>query len=622
MVTPAAMPFVTTLALPLAVALSMLLVRRAGIAWLPASAPHQRLLAGLTTQIAWTIVGVRVLAGFGVLGAPSMLLWLAVGAALAHMLARRAQRAPTWPEPAGWSPILPQSASEPRSAEPWWLPSTVPVLLVFTGAVLLWLGAVLWLPVWQWDGLGYHLPLVNYLLERGRADDVPPDVPFLSTYPRNVEYFFTALRALLPDDTLVDAGQLPFVVLAVVAVANLTVTFGGRLAHGVAAGFVFCMLPAAFLIVPTNYIDFACAALLLMAMAWSLMPPSPRHLALAAIGLGLFLGAKSNGPIGTALVGVVALGRALRAAPRGQRLWPVLGFTSCVLVLGSEMYLVNTIRHHNPLWPIDIHAGPWHLPGTVSVEKLLAAGARAPRVHGPLPLRVLKSWTALRARPLFDMRYGGLGLVFDFALVLALITAWRQRSRPAVWMALIAFALAAVASPDPAWPRYVLAVPGLALALASVWFRTQRFERLAWWGVAALSLANLLYAAPGLVGDGPPLSAYPRMSRDERARAVWAESPVDGWFAARDALKPGENAAYDFSMELPYLLWKPDIGNRVFRLPDHATPSEVAELLRAGNVRLLVAGDDEPAGALVREQPQRFQFLFRCPLRQCAVYRL
>lgn len=589
-------------AVPLALALSLSIIRRGGTALLPSGSPSERLLAGLTVHVAWCMGGVRLLAGFGVLGWVSLLGWLTLGALLAHVFSRGVGKVPE---------------------ESWTTPTTVPLVVVFAGAFALWCAAVALLPVWQWDGLGYHLPLVNYLLERGRFGDVPPDIPFLSTYPRNVEYFFAAFRLLFEDDSLVDAAQLPFAFLAVVAIANITVSLGGRLAHGIAAGLAFCMLPAAFLILPTNYIDFACAALLLVAMAFALKPPSLVHLGLAAVSLGLFLGAKSNGPIGTALVGAVVVVRWSCSAPAGRRLWPLVGFGLCVLVLGSEMYVVNAVRHHNPLWPIDIHAGPVHLPGTVSVEKLLAAGARAPRVHGPLPIRILKSWTALRARPLFDMRYGGLGLVYVLALAGALAVVWRKRGDRGLLFSLAAFVLAAVASPDPAWPRYVLALPGLALAAAaSLPLRSIRIERSVGWGVALLSVANLVYAAPGLQGDGPPLTRYLAMTSEERARAVWAESPVDGWFEARDALSQGQNAAYDFSMELPYLLWKNDIGNRVFRLPDHATPSDVEELLRTENVHLLVAGDDQPAGALVLAKPEQFQFLFRCPLRQCSVYRL
>lgn len=610
-------------AFPFAVASSVILIRRAGAVCLPAAVGSERMLAGLTVHVAWTVLGVRVLAGLGVLGAITLLGWLAAGALSAFWLSSRCRRQRKNSRCRSQHEI---DRVATTASEAWVTRSTAPVLVVFVVAATLWLAAVILLPIWHWDGLGYHLPLVNYLLERGRFGDVPPDIPFLSTYPRNVEYFFTAFRAFLPDDTLVDAAQLPFALLAIVAIANLAVSFGARLEHGVAAGLAFCMLPAAYLILPTNYIDFACAALLLVAMAWAVKPPSRRHLALAALGLGLFLGAKSNGPVGTSLVGTVVLVRFLRAAPRGQRFVPALAFVACVLLLGCEMYVVNTVRHHNPLWPIDLQVGPWRLPGTVTVEKLLAAGAHAPRVHGPLPLRVLKSWTALRARPLFDMRYGGLGLVFDLALLASVVVAWRQRARRGLVIGLGVFVLAAVASPDPAWPRYVLALPGLALALASVLFRTRELpsrREAGWMGALALASAiNVVYAAPGLRGDGPELSAYFGMNRAERARAVWAESPVDGWFAARDALKPGENAAYDFSMELPYLLWKPDIGNRVFRLPDHATPSEVASLLQRERVHLLVAGDDEPAGAVVREHPERFQFLFRCPLRQCSVYRL
>lgn len=582
--------------LPIAVPLALWTAREVGRA-LPVR-DDERGLAGGLLHTAWVIVGVRVLAQLGLLARGPVLAWLAAGALIVFVLRRRPHTV----------------AASDRAV---W-----PMLALCAGALSYLVLCALLLPVWQWDALGYHLPLVNFLLERGSLHDLPPDIPFLSTYPRNVEYYYAAVRALLPDDTLVDAAQLPFAPLAILAVATLAQRLGATRGWGLIAGCAFVLVPAAFLQLPTNYIDFACAAWLLVAMAFALGADARPQLWLCALALGLFLGSKSNGPIGVTLVLVVALVRggvlARGASHRGLLL---LGLAALILLLGSEMYVVNLLRHRNPLWPIDARFGPVHLAGTVTVEKLLAAGARIPRVHGVLPWRIVQSWTALTANPVFDMRYGGFGALFLCALAVAIKRVWTLRR--AAWP-LALFAAAALASPDPVWPRYVLAFPALVLAIAASEASTWRpaRARLAHVLVWALSVINVLYAAPGLTGEGPPLSAYFSMTSAERARAVWAESPVEGWFAARDALSPGQNAAYDFSMELPYLLWDRTLDHRVFRIPDHATPELVQTLLTRENVHLLVAGDDEPAGALVRSNPAAFHLLFRCPFRACTVYRL
>lgn len=582
--------------LPVAIALSVWIVACSGRALRADGGRVERWLAGMTVHCTWTVIGVHGLAALGVLGSWSFLAWLLLGGGVAQWLARGKR---------------PADATEAPLVDP----HTWPLLLVGAAASVLLLGCVLLLPVWQWDSLGYHLPVVNFLLQRGQLADLPPDIAFLSTYPRNVEYYFTAVRAVLPDDTLVDGAQLPFGIMAALAIARLTELMGGKTAHGVAAGVAFVTIPAVLLQLPTNYIDMACAAWLLTAMVWALSACNRVHLALCALALGLFLGSKSNAPFGTLLVGGVLLVRHLRA---GERLG-IVAFGAVVLALGAEAYVVNLVRHGNPIWPVTLHAGPVHFPGTVTMQQLLGAGAMVPRVHGPLPWRLLVSWCTPFANPIFDMRYGGLSPLFVLALPPFVYVAYTKRC----WAAL-PLALAAVASPDPAIPRYILALPGLALAFAVVPLRevAPRWTRAVLGVTAALCVWNLVYATPGLRGDGPPLSAYWSMSADERARAVWAESPVDEWFAAREPLGADAHAAYDYSMELPYLLWKPGLENRVFRIPDRASPDEVGRFLAEHDIHLLVAGDDEPAGAHVRANPGSFRFLFRCPLRQCAVYSL
>ena len=43
------------------------------------------------------------------------------------------------------------------------------------------------------------------------------------------------------------------------------------------------------------------------------------------------------------------------------------------------------------------------------MSELLAAGAAAPHLHGPLPWRFVRSLTTLTSLPSVDMRIGGFG---------------------------------------------------------------------------------------------------------------------------------------------------------------------------------------------------------------------
>jgi hypothetical protein len=97
---------------------------------------------------------------------------------------------------------------------------TSPVLLVALAGLALATIAVRWLPVWQWTRSA-TIAYVNFVLQHGRISDVPVDVPYVSTYPHAVELLFTAFRAMLPDDRLVEWAHVPLGLLGGLGVVAL-----------------------------------------------------------------------------------------------------------------------------------------------------------------------------------------------------------------------------------------------------------------------------------------------------------------------------------------------------------------------------------------------------------------
>ena len=262
------------------------------------------LLAGALLTVAVVAIVVRLLGAVGMLTTP-VLVGVLVAAAIGATIVLRA-RGISWRLP--WRRAV--------SLE------TSPLLAVATAATALAIAAAYLLPVWQWDALGYHLPYVNFALQRGTFADIPDDVAYLSTYPHIVEYAFIAWRALLPDDRLVELAHIPFGLLGALAIATIARRQGARTDHAVAAGVAWLTLPAVFLQLPTNYTDVASAALLLTAAAFVLGPMDRTRILLAGVAIGLFLGSKPQAPIATALVLLVLAVRAYRAGFRAAYRWP------------------------------------------------------------------------------------------------------------------------------------------------------------------------------------------------------------------------------------------------------------------------------------------------------------
>jgi len=556
----------------------------------------ERLLAGAVLTVALVVIDVRLLGAVGLLTTP-MLFGSLVVVALVVVVAVRV-RGLSW-----WVP-WPQAVSL----------ETVPLLIVVAGALGIAIAAAYFLPVWQWDALGYHLPYVDFALQNGTFADIPKDVPYLSTYPHIVEYVFMAWRALIPDDRLVDLAQLPFGLLGALAIATIARRQGARADHAAAAGAAWLPLPAVFLQLPTNYVDVASAALLLAASAFVLGPMDRTRILLAGIAIGLFLGSKPTAPIATVVLLVALAVCAYRAGFRGA----VLVAALVAIVLGAESYVENLVRHGNPVWPVRVDAGPLHLPGTLPMSNLLASGAAAPRTHGNVFARIVESWPVIcPSQPVFDMRIGGLGLLFLCALPVALVRVVRTRS-----LAVVLVAAATLATPDPAVARYVIAFAGLVLALAvpAVEYVGRRW-RVVIFGLAALGAAQgIVVAYPGLTGEGPPLTAYLHMTEAERRRAVGADGVPTPYLDTIAKVRNGEITVFDSTAELPYLAWPFDLSRNAAMIPDGVHAEQAERIIEAPGVRMLIVGDDTVAGSVVRRNPQRFIPQFHCKPGTCTVY--
>jgi hypothetical protein len=591
--------------LPIALPGAVFVGSRLGAAVFPGGPRLERALGGVVLFGAVTVAVVHGLGTAQLLGQKTLLIALAL-AALATLVVSPPRRGPR-------SAIL--------------TIATAPLLVAAGVAVAVALLAAYWLPVWQWDALGYHLPYVNFLLQDGGSAGVPDDMPYVSTYPHVIETFVVALRAMLPDDRLVDLAQIPFAVVGVAAIAGIARRLDAPPPHAVAAGCAWIVLPAVFLQMPTDYVDVGSAAWLLVSIFFLLSASgsaaddrndTTSRLLLGGVALGLFLGSKPSAPLAAC---IILASFVVVAVQRGAA--PVAAIVvGLVAAFGGSAFVSNAVRYGNPVWPVAVSIGPWHLPGVSAMQHLLDSGAAAPRLHGSLLSRVARSWTALTSPPVFDMRIGGFGPLFLIALPTAAATLWQLRDRPRQSVLVGATLAASLATPDPAVARYVLAFPALVFALAAPRWARAPAAIAPWMGLAfgVVALGQIAYALPGLSGEGPPLFAYARMSDEERAEAVGADGPPTPFVAAHRRLAPGETFAFDQSMELPYLAWDSALTRRAVWISDSARGDAIEPFFARENVRIVVVDDDAPAGRWLRLEPDHYVSLFKCKSAPCSVY--
>jgi hypothetical protein len=589
--------------LPIAVPAALFIAARLGVLVFPNGRASDRALAGALLSAGLVIGAVRLLGCVHMLtGASLLVVLLALSLALAAFSRRGRHVLPITSGIVTWS--------------------TAPLVGCALVAVVIAGLAAYWLPVWQWDAMGYHLPYVNFVLLARGFDSVPDDMPYVSTYPHNVETLMIALRAMLPDDRLVDLAQIPCALLGAIATTGIARRHGAPRSTSLAAGAAWIAVPAVFLQMPTDYVDIASAAFLLAALYFVLSASiAPRHevasirrsLLFGGLALGLFLGSKPSAPVAAALVSALLLWAGHRV---GEGRVAAVGL-ALVVVFGGAAYVENAIRFGNPVWPVEVKIGPLRMHGKVAMQYLLNSGAAAPHLHGPLLSRVVRSWTALTSPPVFDMRIGGFGPLVLVAAPLAVVTLIR-RGNIVTWGAVGA----TIVSPDPSVARYVLAFPAVLLALASPRMASLPPRALPWLGAlaGALALAQIAYAWPALSGDGPPLLSYARMTEVQRTQAVGADGPPTPFFLARKRIGPDETFAFDQSLELPYLAWDGDLRYRAVWIPDSLSSDRVEGFLEGEKVRVVVAADGSPTGQWLRQQTERFLKLFPCKSAPCSVF--
>lgn len=485
---------------------------------------------------------------------------------------------------------------------------------------------------WQWDSLGYHLPIVHDALQTGTLRHVPTSVVYVNVYPRLVDVFFVAWRLSLGDDRWIELGQLPFAIGGVLAIATIAERAGVPAWRAVALGALWLAVPVVMLELAAAYVDVAVGALALMSFALATGAARPGALLIAGIAIGVLLGSKPSAPPVAAIAMAVLLARAARARAGA---WGVL---ACAVSLGIGVwkYVENVREWGNPIWPAHARLGPIVLPGKASTEELATSGLTEPYLSQGWLGRVISSWTALPDAWVYDMRIGGFGPLFTFGLlplaIAAVIVAPRSRAvRRAVApvaLPVVAVVAATLASPGAFWARYTCAIPGalLALAIAIGGALPARGRRTGEAGAILLAAIGIALSWRGFTPDAPSLLELARTG-DEEARTIACalDRQEEEWLDARARIGEGEAFGYDPSYGLPGRLWRPDGRGRVVYL-EETTPT--VERLRAWaareRVRVVVLGEGPTGSAdAARARPDLFRELFRSQYPEwqpCAVF--
>jgi hypothetical protein len=397
------------------------------------------------------------------------------------------------------------------------------LLLVVAAGEVLWRLTIAYLmPPYAADALWYHLTTVAGWLQEDQIG--PSDLSIWSTvYPYNGELLFTWPALLLGDDTFVDAVQLPFAIVASIAVAGIGRTVGLSTRGAAAAGCLFLLAPIVLSQSTANYTDLMFIAFFLSCFCFvlrfvaDLQAPDGgdlSHILLAGLAGGLALGTKVLGVIYLGVLALVLVGHLLAARLSGRvngtrLVWSLMLFVVPVLVLGSYHYIETWVRFGNPLYPVRIAAFGVEFFSGRSVDWFL----NQPLTSGAWWQEIWGQWRRdyfFLVEPRFhaysyDDRGSGLGPLWSYlAIPLLPVFAYRLfRTNRAVLLNLVLpVALMVALQPYRWWSRFtmILIAVGVIAIVAVVEALPRRWSTVV--KAAVLGLVALGIAFPTLKIDG------------------------------------------------------------------------------------------------------------------------
>lgn len=497
-------------------------------------------------------------------------------------------------------------------AHPWAL-----LLSVFVGGELVWLTSLTYLfPVFDYDGLAYHLVAVASWIQQGSIH-VTPYLYWSNVYPQNVELIFTWLMLFTRTDTWIEFGQLGFALGGMGAVIGLARIAGMSRPAAMAAGSLYFLTPIVLVQARTAYVDVSFASMFLIAFYFVIQFVKQNrlpYLGFAGIASGLTLGMKSSGLAYVGILGLIVVGfigwktwRRETRLPHGLGIVALFGLP--ILLLGTFWYLRTWVTYGNPLYPFTVTVlGHSLFPGLGPVHEMIMLPNTPPELRGKVWWhQIFLSWWNEPIRYRYDQGMGGFGPQWTFiefpALLIFIVHAIRQRRD--LLLLTLPLVLAFLIQPANWWSRYTITIVAVgAIALVYLLDRLKsRGTRAALWGLTSLTvLVSMYYSLPHLIL--PPRVAFEaaKLSADERTigNLFFKE------FRWVDMLQPGARIAFTGTHPFTYPLFGSKLQHEVIPLE---TPyeEEFMRLLHASSPSHLFTRVDTDYDRWAQQRPGIFR---------------
>lgn len=252
-----------------------------------------------------------------------------------------------------------------------------PVEAGLLAAVVAAIGTLMWLAVgrdgFAYDSISFHLYFPASWMHSGRLEIVPMVFGDVAPAynPSNVELIVHLLMAPLQSDYLANCSQIPFALVAVLAIYATARGFQASRSAALCGSLLFLLIPGVWSQSKAAMVDLAVGALFLASLSFLLRlwrAPSRIDVLALCAAWGLFIGSKYVAlPFSFPLFVILGavLWRHRRKLPhlRGLIGWLAVSGT-IVLATGGFWYVRNFLDTGNPIFPLHVNLlGLWQLDG-------------------------------------------------------------------------------------------------------------------------------------------------------------------------------------------------------------------------------------------------------------------
>jgi len=211
-------------------------------------------------------------------------------------------------------------------------------------------------PPFGWDNLNYHFVFPVEWLKHGNLDTPITvfDDPSPSYYPINGSLFFLWLMLPLKNVYLADLGQIPFFILAFLAVYSLGRKLNLDEKKSFFAASLFTLIPNYFKQIQIAYVDVMVASLFLVALNFLFILEnnfSFKNTLIYSLAMGLLLGTKTIALAYMALLFIPFIYLSFKNIKKSYV--SLMLYMLVIVAFGGFSYIRNFIDTSNPLYPLD-----------------------------------------------------------------------------------------------------------------------------------------------------------------------------------------------------------------------------------------------------------------------------